>query len=268
MRWELRGARWRPIWSLAGELTDDEFVAALQADLVSRRKAPEFTMLGDRLPTSPEKFRAFAKLAVASASPDERIMADFAAAFGCEALTNQKGEAIQDTAFRTVNTGQQRFLTAIREVHEVSIDQVREALFGPWRYRDNKPALRWDPVDARDGAVCGTDPSKTEILTVRAANALASEALRFFWCAPRAGGLVTTGFSKKDGAIHFSWPIWTDSISPDVLRSLLAHPELVKDEPNRIQLRTMSVAMVCRARRTETGNQFRYRNFAPATVVA
>lgn len=268
MRWELHGARWRPVWSIEGKLTDDEIVAALQVDLVARGKAPEFTELGDRLPASPETLRSFAKLAVAGASPDERTTADFAAAFGCEALTNQRGGAIQDTAFRTVNTGQQRFLAIIREVHEVSIDQVREALFGPWRYRDHKPALRWDPIDARDGAVRGKDPSKTEILTVRAANALASEALRFFCCAPRSAGLATTGFSKQNGTICFSWPIWTGPIRPDVLRSLLNHPELVSDAPNGARLHVMRVALVCRARRIETGGQFSYRNFARLTVVA
>jgi hypothetical protein len=263
LRWGRCGAHWRPVWSLAGYLTDNDLIAALQAYLVARRAAPEFAELGDRLPVAPEKFREFVQQASNHALID-RTMADFAAAFGCETLTNPNGHDIQDTAWRTVNTGQQCFLKAIRAVQNVTIEQVREALFGPWCYRDAKPSLRWDPIDTRDGATRGAAPTDTEILVVRGANALASEALSCFPTAPTAKGLLTTGFTKSHGDMYFSWPVWTGAISISVLRSLLGYPELVAVQPNRESLRRMGIEAVYRARRTETRGSFSYRNFSAA----
>jgi hypothetical protein len=276
MRWQWHNIHWHPVWSLEHELADDELIAALQSHLTSRCAAPEFTTLGDRLPVAVEEFHQFAQSAAAGASPGDRTIADFAAAFGCEALTankrhkaTKKREAmIQDTPFRTVNTGKQRFLAFIRTVHAVTVDEVREAIIGPWRYQDAKPSLRWDPIDARDGAISGKQPRDTEILTVRAANALASEALRLFPTAPTSRGLLTTGFAKDEtGEIYFSWPIWTPPIGPDVLRSLVAHPELIAKHPDRQQLQTMGVALVYRSRRIELGRKWPYRNFSPARPV-
>jgi hypothetical protein len=260
MRWELR-ERWRPVWLLDGDMSDDELVSVLARQLVARRNAPESTLLGDRLPAPPDEFAKFAQLAAKSATPTDHNMADFVAAFGCEIVTDHGN--MQDTAWRTMNAGQQQFLRSIREVHEVRVEQVGEAIFGPWRYADKRPALRYDPVDDRRGALRATDPSDTIIWTVRGANALASEALRFFPCAP-GQRLATTGFYNNGPDVFVTWPIWSAAVTPEVLRSLLNLAELLADHPDRIKLRAMGVAEVYRTHRVRNG---RYRNFTPARPV-
>jgi hypothetical protein len=84
MRWEMREC-WRPVWSLDGELSDDELIGTLYEELLARGKAPEFIELGDRLPAPSLQFAEFARSVAADATSIARTKADFAVAFGCEA---------------------------------------------------------------------------------------------------------------------------------------------------------------------------------------
>jgi hypothetical protein len=259
MRWEMREC-WRPVWSLAANISEADFVAGLHDRLLARRHAPEFNQLeGDRLPADdPEFFAALARAAAECAKPGDRTMADFTAAFASEV---QRNGVMQDTALRT--TRSHEFLRSIRELHEITIEQVREMLFGPWGYRDRRPTLRYDVTDDRRGALRASDPSKADIWTVRGANALASEALRFFWCAP-GRHIATTGFCRDGGGMCFTWPIWIVDVGPEILRSLLNLTELLADRPNRAKLGAIGVVEMFRSWRV---NNDRYRNFTPAVPV-
>jgi hypothetical protein len=250
MRWE-RGDRWRPILSHDGETPAEEFISAMYEELKARRDSPEFKEL-EKLPTNREAFRAFALSAARRATPVDHTMADFVVAFGCESA----GGEMVDTALRIARSHE--FLRFISNAHDVTLKQVREATFGPWAYKDNASTLRYDPLDDRQFALRGRDPTESPTWCVKAANAFASEALRFFPVAPGSG--ETTGFFS--GA--FSWPLWTVPISPDVLRCLLGHPDVVADRPNQATLQAMGVAEVYRSRRVTND---KYRNFTPAHPV-
>ena len=254
MRWE-RHECWRPVWSIDGDMANDKFIAGLHLALSARRSAAEFIAL-DRLPAPPEEFAAFARAAAESATPRNRVMADFVAAFGTE--ITRRGE-MQDTVLRTSRSHE--FLRFLRDVHDVTETQVREAMFGPWTYSDPAPTLRYDSIDDRRGALKASDPSKADIWTVRGANALAAEALRFFPCVPSTHG-NTAGFSQEERC--FTWPIWTTAVTTDVLRSLLNLAELRAERPDRMRLRALGVAEVFRASRVNNG---RYRNFTPASPI-
>ena len=97
---------------------------------------------------------AFRKLA-ARAAEDFLTHADPSAAslvvaFGCDAVGNDDG-TIEDTAFRTMSgAGHQHFLEFINVLaKETTAEQLCEALFGPWHYRDSSPTMRWDAEDDR-----------------------------------------------------------------------------------------------------------------------
>jgi hypothetical protein len=237
-------------------MTDDELISELHTMLVGRREAPEFNLL-DRLPATTEDFAAFVQSAAEQATRADRCLADFAAAFGCEV-----GDVLmQETTLRSCRAHE--FLRFIPALHKLTTEQVREALFGPWRYADRKPTLRYDPVDDRRHALRASDPGRDDIWTVRGANALASEALRLFPCAPRQR-LATTGFSGDEGEPYFSWPIWITAIGPEVLRSLLNLAEVTAEQPDRRRLRALGVTEIFRVQRVKNG---RYRNFTPAVPV-
>lgn len=122
-----------------------------------------------------------------------------------------------------------------------------EALFGPWRYRDNAHSLGWDPQTQRLHALRHKLPTKDkENRSVRGAVFLGSQALPLFPCFALNGRLRTTGFHQDGGDAWFAWPIWREPISLDTLSSLLAHP-LNRD------LKRRGVEVVYRCRRVHTG---------------
>ncbi|GIW91737.1 MAG: hypothetical protein KatS3mg109_2169 [Pirellulaceae bacterium] len=179
MHWE-RGAGWNPVLSARRSLTKESVVEALHSQLGQMDKYPAFTVADD-LKIPPDQFRHYAVQAVQHAhQTGDRTWADFAAAFGCDAISEEN--VIQDTAFRTMSgAGHQHFLKTMRELIELTEpEHLRKALFEPWGYEDDRPSLRWDPEDDRRYALRWSDPSGDPIRTVRGANRLAIEALPLF----------------------------------------------------------------------------------------
>ena len=192
--------------------------------------------LGDNLEVAPAEFRDFSERAAGCASED-RTCADFAAAFGCDAITAEKGgkPVIQDSDFRTMSgSGHQHFLKFLRNiVARTKPSHLEKTLFEPWRYDDpvENQTMRWDPVDDQRYAISlenpSGDPSRKERGTMLGANRLAIEALPLFPTSPAGQTLKTTGFrgeSSRD--CYWTWPIWTAALPPDVVRSVLSLKEL------------------------------------------
>jgi hypothetical protein len=164
---------------------------------------------------------------------------------------------LRSTAF-DLTSGNQRILQSIRllagepetakgKPDPLTRDAIEEALIGPWKYRDGDHSLGWDPNAQRLHALRGKLPEKDkENRSVRAAVFLASQALPLFPCFSVRRRLRTTGFHEFDDDDWFAWPVWSDPISPDTLRSLLAQP-LSSD------LRERGVDVVYRCRRSHTG---------------
>jgi hypothetical protein len=167
------------------------------------------------------------------------------------------GGALRSTAF-DLTSGNQRILQSIRvfagepemakgKPDPLTRDAVEEALIGPWKYRDAHHSLGWDPHAQRLHALRGKLPEKDkENRSVRAAVFLASQALPLFPCFAVGRRLRTTAFHRYDGDEWFAWPVWSEPISLDTLRSLLAQP-FTND------LRQRGVDTVYRCRRSHTG---------------
>jgi hypothetical protein len=98
---------------------------------------------------------------------------------------------------------------------------IKEALFGPWRYEDDDHPLGWDPHMQRLHALRNKAPTNdNKKRSVRAAVFLASQALPLFPCFTVNGQLATLGFRREGRDDWFYWPIWSKPISIDVLTSL------------------------------------------------
>ncbi len=162
--------------------------------------------------------------------------------------------------------GNQHFLGFMQELTKVTdIKNIHDSLFNRWSYTDTGPSLRWDPADDRRYALRWLRPSTDPIKTVRGANRLAIEALPLLPSVPCGGRLETTGFTqRKRQNASWTWPIWTSLLSIDVIRSLLALPELQRISPNRKTLHVMSIEEVFRSQRITQG---KYRNFTTAVPV-
>jgi len=264
MLWK-RKTSWYPVITTRQPLDEDMFIAALHQQLCTMQDHPALAV-DDDLRISADRFREYAANARDHANgTGDRVWTDFAAAFGCDAISEDN--VIQDTAFRTMSgAGHQHFLKSMRELVQVTDpEHLAKALFHPWAYDDGRPSLRWDPEDDRRYALRWSDPSGDPIRTVRGANRLAIEGLPLFPTAPAGSVLQTTGF-RSGGSLgtFFTWPIWSSPITVDIVRTVLAMKELQQDRPDRRKLLAYGIVEVYRCQRLTVG---KYRNFGPAYAV-
>lgn len=259
--WKIHAGTWTPFLEGAEAVSQDELIELL-ASAIAEGGSRAFE-ISDNLTISPEVFRVKAQEAHDSSTSQERSYADFVAAFGCESLVaRNKKDVIQDTSFRTMSgAGHQNFLGFMRELAEnTDAGNLYDSLFKRWWYLDDRPSLRWDPMDDRRHALRWMDPSDDPIKTMRGANRLAVEALPLFPTAPVGKRLHTTGFSQSKNNV-ITWPIWETPLGADVVKSLLSAPWLQKPRPDRRRLQSIGVVEVYRSRRIIKG---RYVNFTPA----
>jgi len=276
MSWKLAGA-WRPVLHLNGDADPAEIVRALDGHL-KRMRGDELWRIGPDLTLTPEVFRRATRAARAQVrQTGDRTRADFLAAFGCESTTLDRPNGppiIQDTALRTMSgAGHQHFILSMSLiVDRTGPEHLDKALFHPWRYDDavEKQTLRWDPADDVRRALRWRDPSGDPGRKRRGgmlgANRLAIEGLPLLPTIPVGRSLRTTGFSGKGaGTTSWTWPIWSEPLGPDVVRSLMAHPALSGPRgPDVDHLAAIGVAEIYRSRRLTVD---KFRSFTPARPI-
>jgi hypothetical protein len=227
--------------------------------------------LGKRIDCTYEEYREHAGDFVVCARHSARETLDFLAAFGSDACRKEKSDDIVPTPFCFITgSGHQFFLDTVRQLMEkVTREAVRQTLFEPWAYRDEKLSMRWDPAEDRRYALLDRDPSDDGAKTVWMANLLAYRALPLFPCAPGRWGLATTAWVVIDGEdTAFTWPIWERAVSSDTIRSLLQLRELSEPERFRLSLRARGIAALFQSRRIKVGAGANYKlNFSPARGV-
>ena len=258
--WRDRAA-WRPVLQLAKSTTKDEVIAVLDKQLRTMKGHPAF-QLGDDLKASPEEFKEYVRHA---AEADDPRWAEFAASFGCEAVSDDG--VIQDTALRTMSgAGHQHFLKSMRDLVEATtMEHLHAALFVPWSYKDDPPTMRWDPADDRRYALRWQNPSGDKIRTVRGANRLGIEGIPLLPTMPKGLKLYTTGFSGRGSRdTYWTWPIWRAPLSLDAVRSVLALQEIQAPRPTRPLLERRGIVEVYRSQRLTIG---KFRSFAPPQTV-
>jgi hypothetical protein len=265
MRWVSGGGSYCPVFQLPSPALPEVIVEKLHAAL--RGLAGHYVITVDKDLKIPRGvFRKLAAKAVDDfLTHTDPTAASMVAAFGCDAVGNEEG-TIEDTAFRTMSgAGHQHFLEFMNVLaKETTAEQLREALFGPWHYRDSSPTMRWDAEDDRRYALRWDEPSKDPVRTVRGANLLAIAALPLFPVVPTSSSTVaTTGFSGRGRRDTFvTWPIWTGWLALDAVRSLLGFKELQgRSETSLKFLEMYGVAATFRSQRITMG---KYRNFTPA----
>ena len=267
MAWRQKRGAWRPvIQSLTA--SDDDMVAALHERCRITRDHPTLS-IADNLAIDVKTFREH--LCEQTQSSNTEATA-FAAAFGCDAIYDDK-RVICDTSLRTMSgAGHQHFLKTMRDVLQgVTKEQIHKALFHPWRYDDPLKglSLRFDPMDEKRYALRWDDPSgdstRNSCGNMLGANALAILGIPFLVVAPVRGELHTTGFrGQLSRDCHWSWPIWDAFVSRDTIASALAIAQLHDNEVPRSQLMQQGIMEVYRSQRITTG---KFRNFAPAEPV-
>lgn len=284
LTWERHGY-WVPVLTsdaTLGRGDADAVVEKLGSYLSQRSTAPEFcvpddndgTMAND-IKIPPFVFRKHLENLRSGCRPTMRLSVDFAAAFASEFITeknpNKKRDEVVPTAFH-LTSGRQQFLDMARKLSvRTKPGNVRHALFEIWKYEDGaeedrEPSLRWDPRDQRLYALQAYDPTdnaQNPIRTVRAANCLAVEALPLFPSFACATELKTTGFCRRNRRECFTWPVWSAPTGKEVLKTLLALPELQAENISTESLKPRGISAVFRS---EIVGGY-YGNMAPSTMI-
>ncbi len=269
MSWRNDGSAWRPVIWLGSSVSRDELAARIFNHLATMADHPVLTFSKNlRLPQ--KHHRHLADLAAANwISGEDVISQQFLSAFGCDGILDENG-LVADTALRTMGGGgHQDFIKFMNDLAKsTSAEQIFEALFGPWKYADPTPSLRFDPIDDRRYALRWKNPSQDAIQTVRGANRLAIEGIPLIYVAPVRMKLETCGFiGHRSNNTYWSWPIWGTPINLEVCRSLLAQRELISidSDTTSLALSQRGVSAVFRAQRITVG---KFRNFTPAQQIA
>ncbi|CAN90422.1 hypothetical protein predicted by Glimmer/Critica [Sorangium cellulosum So ce56] len=193
---------------------------------------------------------------------DLRRSLAFAAAFATDVAVDNNGNT-KPTALH-FTAGQQEFLTMVSElIQGVRVEDLEEALFGPWRYERSLPVLQWDNTSARDYALRASDPSKDKKLGVPGADWLAFRGLPFIRVAPVRDRIATTGCNGEWKTGAFRWPIWTVPLSRPVIGSVLTSPEAFEVNPSVLRSRGIAIVFESAIRRSDQGG---YGSFAPARM--
>ncbi|MBX3441387.1 MAG: hypothetical protein KF774_03195 [Planctomyces sp.] len=265
-----RHAAWNPCLLFECEQpAEDQLAELLHQSLTGRESSPEFNAIGQDLTVEPAVFRDFARSAAKEATPKARTTADFAAAYGCDALTTEVsgGRIIQDTALRTMSgTGHQHFLAFVRNIiMATTASHIAKSLFRLWQYNDpvQNLTLRFDPIDDVRYALQWRDPSgdprRKTTGSMLGANRLAIEGLPLLATAPCGTRLGTTGFrGYRSKGTHWTWPIWERPIGLDVVRTLLTDARLQQTPLPRSELLHLGVCEVFRSQRLTIE---KWRNF-------
>ena len=241
----------------------DAWLAALKQCVSSEELA-----LGRHIDCTSDEYRKHALSLIQTASQEHREASDFLAAFGSDAIVEKNGR-IRGTPFCFITgSGHQYFLDTVRQlIEQVNTERVYRALFLPWEYRDEKLSMRWDPVEDRRYALMDRDPTASDnrTRTVWIANLLAYRGLVLFSAAPTLRGLETTGWIERKSKPVFTWPIWEEPLSSEVIKSLLQLQELYTAELDRSSLRTRGIVAIFRSQRIQVGDPPLYKiNFTPA----
>ena len=266
LHWCVDSGHWRP--SLTGVDGDE---ARFIADLLDTLRSVSMRAfeIDDKLPFSVESLRTNLEEVRATVGPDDRRTADFLAAFGSEVGSDK--DVFQDSRFRMVRSGDsagQGLPAYARDIrNKTDAKALHSTLFSQWHYKDEGFSLRWDPVEDQRYALRWRDPSKSGTKdgpgTMIGANSLAIEALQWYPTALQGNRVATTGFHRNaNGETWFTWPIWDRPISLDVIRSLVALPDLHVTNPPRAQLARRGIVEIYRSQRIQQ-NQY-YSNFTSA----
>ncbi len=98
--------------------------------------------------------------------------------------------------------------------------QFKEALFGPWLYRDDVASWGWDPATYRPGAFTPDAPANMKLEGVAGAYWLAWESQLFFPCIPGQG---TLGFQRHPR--RWNWVTWAEPLDAHAARAILRQPD-------------------------------------------
>ena len=271
LHWKLEDD-WIAVLQPPNPLTADQLCELLLAEHARAERFPHLDWApAGTLRVPVEDFISAARECVAGASVAARLLPDFFAAYGSDAVVDQKGQ-LRPTRLH-MTSGQQQFRSLLsdlaaslkpdgrakaRQTPAALLGSVREALFGPWTYPDSEHSLGWDPDSERMHAMRAQAPTDDKYnKSVRFAVWLAHWALPLLPTVAMGARLNTTGFVEaRRERPRFRWPVWEAPIELQTLSSLLTSAALVGEGAALGELERRGVAALYESIRHEFGQGY------------
>jgi hypothetical protein len=251
LAWKRTGQGFHATLWTEEERGPEALVAGLMEDVRGAADRKELLWSEQIKTATRESFAEHAKLALA----EDGDLPDWFAAFGSDLEVDAEGR-IEPTPF-DMSVARQKFLADARRLalgladarglaSGRTAESYREALFGPWQYKDDQHSLGWDPSTMKLGAFTYKAPTAMVNTGVRAAVWLAFESLPLFPCFCNYG-LQTLGFRRQGRReVAFCWPVWEAPISLAAVRVLLG-ATLVIEDSSAEALRARGVSAIFRS---------------------
>jgi len=237
---ELPGCRlsWRrlPQWTAVIDLPEgidtDQLLPLLAQSAPQLRLSSPWRQLPVTFPQMLlEPFAAAFSDAAVNATADDRRRADALVAAGTDLVANSK-KRVQASPLCMPQSGNSPWAKRVWELEDLlahdaatAADLFREAILGPWLYREEQSSLGLDPSTVRLHAYRARNPvPEGTAHGVPGAIWLALQAFVLFPCACDRRHVETAAIAADvtHGTDALLLPIWTDPIGLDTLRSLLS----------------------------------------------
>lgn len=206
----------------------------------------------------PAEFRALMRDLV-----QDSEAAEYVAAYATGVAVDGSGRQTKPTALH-FTAGQQRFMDAVLNLRdEVTREDLREAVEGPWIGRAGPKDLRWRAASERSRALLWFDPSKEKARTLPGAYWLAFHALPLFPVVPVGLRAVTTGFTGRGRSEQFTWPVWSSPLTPSEVRVVVGLRDLADLSAHERKARGITLVLRSNVNRSAQG----YGNFSAATPI-
>lgn len=134
---------------------------------------------------------------------------------------------------------------------------VEACLAGNQELIEEAPSLRFSHLEGRDAAYFGTIPTYADLPPL---NLLALLGLTLYPVVDSLNHAVTTGFYGN----QFRWPIWSDYLGFDVIRTLLHSSAILTKNPSSTDLRATGVRRLWQSRRYEANKSLFFARPKPA----
>ena len=208
----------------------------------------------------PGDFKTFLATCVEAWISGDEEKAEYAAAYATDISVDGSGNT-KPTAFH-FTAAQQTFLGAVDGIRSsVTKEWVEESLFVGHGERPGSN-LRWDPLADRNWALMACNPSGGEGTLVDAPlEWLAFRGLPMLPSFPVSTRIVTTCVFGRGKDIAFTWPLWSNAISLQTVRSVIR----VDWNRRRNECNRRGIFAICSStiKRSSQG----FGNFSPSSVI-
>lgn len=255
--WRSTGGGWHAVLSVDEVVGRDEVVEAI---MVSDR---ELSRIAERWP---EQIKTMTRDEFRDRA---RACPEWFAAFGNDLVVDDRDGKIEPTPF-DMSVARQKFLAdALKLAKGLASDTgaraaYEEALFGPWRYKDDQHSLGWDPSTMKLGAFTHKAPTGMANAGVRAAVWVAFESLPLFPCCYHRG-LAVRSFRRSGKEVILRWPVWRSGIGLRVLETLLGSALVNAERPDAAELSARGVVALYESARFKPNKYL--ASFRPAQLV-